>query len=71
MLQNKSHFQSPPSEEIFKYDEVVRKMEERRSLPGHACQECDAFAKFMVQQRERNGNQNYKLKEDVQRLFAT
>jgi hypothetical protein len=52
--------------ETFKYVEVVRNHAERRSLNGHTCPECDAFANFVLQTRDTNGHAIYDTKDIVQ-----
>jgi len=64
--ENLNHRRPPRSEEKFKYEEVVRNHAERRSLHGHTCQECDAFARFMLQARDSKGDAIYDLKDIVQ-----
>lgn len=55
-----------PQPETFKYVEVVRNQAERRSLNGHTCPECDAFANFLLQARDTNGDAIYDTKDIVQ-----
>lgn len=57
---------SAPQPETYKYVEVVRNRAERRSLIGHTCPECDAFAKFVLQARDSHGNLIYDSKDIVQ-----
>ena len=64
--ENLNHRRPLHSEENFKYEEVVRNHSERRSLHGHTCQECDAFAKFMLQARDSKGDAIYDFKDIVQ-----
>ena len=54
------------NEPQFKYVEVVRNRQERRSLKGHTCPECDAFAKFLLQSRDRDGNLVFDPKDIIQ-----
>lgn len=70
-LQQRSsrHFSPPksaPQPETYKYVQVVRNRAERRMLNGHTCPECDAFAKFVLQSRDSQGNVIYDPKDIVQ-----
>jgi hypothetical protein len=57
---------SAPQPETYKYVQVVRNRAERRMLNGHTCPECDAFAKFVLQARDSQGNAIYEPKDIVQ-----